>query len=75
MDNPMLYDPARHEPLQCLVLDEYKNWAAFDALVAKYRAITSKIVGPEEKQVQLMTKRADVREIIGEKVMQELITK
>ena len=58
-----------------MFLDEYKNWAAFDGIDAKYRAIERKIVGPEEKQVQLMTKRTDVREIMGEKVMQELITK
>ncbi len=58
-----------------MFLDEYKNWAAFDGIDAKYRAIANKIVGPEEKQVQLMTKRTDVREIMGDKVMQELITK
>ncbi len=58
-----------------MFLDEYKNWAAFDGIDAKYRAIANKIVGPEEKQVQLTTKRTDVREIVGEKVMQELITK
>lgn len=58
-----------------MFLDEFKNWAAFDGIDAKYRAIASKIVGPEEKQVQLMMKRTDVREIMGEKVMQELITK
>jgi hypothetical protein len=56
-------------------LTEYKNWAAFDGLDAKYDAIVSKIIGPEEKQVQLMTKRTEVREILGEKVMQELIAK
>jgi hypothetical protein len=35
----------------------------------------SEIVGPEDRQLQLMTKRLDVRETLGEKVMQELITK
>jgi len=58
-----------------MFLVEYKNWAAFDGINAKFRAIEDKIVGPEEKQVQLMTKRTDVREILGGKVMQELITK
>ena len=56
-------------------MDEYKNWAAFDGMTAKYDAIMSKLVGPEEKQVQLMTKRTEVREILGDKVMQELIVK
>jgi hypothetical protein len=58
-----------------MFLEEYKNWAAFDGITAKYDAIQSKIVGSEEKQVQLMTKRTEVREILGEKAMQELIAK
>jgi hypothetical protein len=58
-----------------MFLVEYKNWAAFDGLRAKYDAIAAKVVGTEEKQMQLMTKRADEREIIGSKTMQELIAK
>jgi hypothetical protein len=58
-----------------MFLEEYKNWAAFDGLSAKYEAIEARIVGPEDKQVQLMTKRGEVREIFGSKVMQELIPK
>ena len=58
-----------------MFLDEYKNWAAFDGLTAKYEAIESKLIGAEEKRVQLMTKRIEVREILGEKTMQELIVK
>jgi len=58
-----------------MFLTEYKNWAAFDGITAKYDAIVGKLVGSEEKQVQLMTKRTDVREILGEKQMQELIIK
>ena len=58
-----------------MFLDEYKNWAAFDGISAKYDAIEAKIVGSEDKQVQLMTKRGEVREILGNKVMQELIIK
>jgi hypothetical protein len=58
-----------------LFMDEYKNWAAFDGISAKYDAIMSKIVGSEDKQVQLMVKRTEVREIMGDKTMQELIIK
>jgi hypothetical protein len=58
-----------------MILDEYKNWAAFDGISAKYDAISAKIIGSEDKQVQLMVKRGDVREIVGNKVMQELIVK
>src|SRR5215470_19750588 len=56
-----------------MFLTEYKNWAAFDGLTAKYDAIVGKIVGSEEKQAQVMTKRTEVREIMGTKPMQELI--
>jgi hypothetical protein len=58
-----------------ILLVEYKNWAAFDGMTAKYDAIAEKLIGSEDKQVQLMTKRGDVREILGNKVMQELIVK
>jgi hypothetical protein len=58
-----------------MFMDEYKNWAAFDGINAKYDAIMSKLVGSEDKQAQLMTKRTEVREIFGDKVMQELIIK
>jgi hypothetical protein len=58
-----------------MFLDEYKNWAAFDGLSAKYDAIMLKVLGNEDKQVQVMTKRSEVREIMGDKVMQELLIK
>ncbi len=58
-----------------MFMDEYKNWAAFDGISAKYDAMMSKIVGPEDKQVQVMMKRTEVREILGNKTMQELIIK
>ena len=58
-----------------MFLTEYKNWAALDGISAKYDAILGKIVGSDEKQVQLMTTRAGVREIMGEKSMQELVIK
>lgn len=58
-----------------MFLDEFKNWAAFDGINAKFEAIESKIVGTEDKRVQLMTKRTEVRDILGEKVMQELNVK
>ena len=58
-----------------MFMTEYKNWAAFDGITAKFDVIAAKIVGPEDKQVQLMTKRTETREIIGNKTMQELIIK
>ena len=66
---------AGRDDFDVMFLTEYKNWAAFDGISAKYDAIVGRIVGSDEKQVQLMTKRTEVREIIGEKQMQELIIK
>ena len=57
---------AGRDDFDVMFLEECKNWAAFDGINAKYDAIQSKIIGSEEKQVQLMTKRTDVREIFGE---------
>ena len=64
---------ANHADWDVLFMDEYKNWAAFDGLTQKFEAIQGKLIGNEEKRTRLMIKRTDVREIVGEKVMQELI--
>jgi hypothetical protein len=58
-----------------MLMVEYKNWAAFDGLSDKFDALALKIVGSEEKQVQMMVKRTEVREILGEKTLQELTFK
>ncbi|HET7097756.1 MAG TPA: hypothetical protein VFJ68_10225 [Casimicrobiaceae bacterium] len=58
-----------------MFMTEYKNWAALDGISAKYEAIESRIIGSEERQIQLMSKRAEIREILGEKAMQELTIK
>ncbi|HEY1127982.1 MAG TPA: hypothetical protein VGF12_01140 [Roseateles sp.] len=55
-----------------MLMVEYKNWAAFDGLSDKFDAIALKTVGTEEKQVQMMVKRTEVREIVGDKVFQEI---
>ena len=58
-----------------MLMVEYKNWAAFDGLSDKFDALALKVVGSEEKQVQSMVKRAEVREIVGQKTLQELTFK
>ena len=58
-----------------MLMVEYKNWAAFDGLSEKFDALALKVVGSEEKQVQTMIKRTEVREIVGEKTLQELTFK
>ena len=68
-------ESAGREDFDLILMVEYKNWAAFDGISAKYDSIMSKIVGSEDKQVQLMVKRTEVREIMRDKTMQELIIK
>jgi hypothetical protein len=58
-----------------MLMVEYKNWVAFDGLNDKFDAIALKIVGTEEKPVQMMTKRVETREIVGRKVFQEITFK
>ena len=65
-------DNAGRDDWNLMLMVEYKNWAAFDGLDDKFRALAEKMIGSEEKQVQMMIKRTDVRDIIGGKTMQEI---
>ena len=55
-----------------MLMVEYKNWAAFDGLDDKFRALANKLVGSDDKQTQMMIKRTEVREILGSRNMQEI---
>jgi hypothetical protein len=68
-------DPANRGDFDVLFLQELKNWAALDGLAAKMDVIEEKIFGSQEKQTQMLTKRVEVREVLGEKMMQEMLTK
>jgi hypothetical protein len=65
-------DATGREDFDLILMVEYKNWAAFDGLSDKFRTLAEKMVGSEDKQVQMMTKRTEVREIVGTKTMQEI---
>ena len=58
-----------------MFMEEYKNWAALDGLSDKFDAINAKLIGTSETRTKLMLKRSEVRELLGDKVVQELITK
>jgi len=51
---------------------EFKNMAALDGLRAKTDPIAQKIVGGEDQQRQLAVQRAELREIMGTKLMREI---
>jgi len=65
-------DATGREDFDLILMVEYKNWGAFDGLSDKFRALAEKMVGSEDKQVQMMVKRTEVREIVGTKTMQEI---
>ena len=58
-----------------MLLVEQKNWAAFDGADDKFNAIVEKLVGPDQKQTEMMVKRSEVREILGTRNLQEIIFK
>jgi hypothetical protein len=66
---------ANRDDWDVMFMVEYKNWAAFDGLSTKFDALALKIHGSEEKQVQMMVKRTETREILGDKVLQEITFK
>jgi len=68
-------NPGNREDWDLMLLVESKNWAAFDGADDKFDAIVEKLVGPEKKQVEMMVKRSDVREILGTRNLQEIIFK
>ncbi len=65
-------DATGREDFDLILMVEFKNWAAFDGLSDKFYALAQKTVGSEDKQMQMMTKRTEVREIVGTKTMQEI---
>src|SRR5438309_5771531 len=65
-------DATGREDFDLILMVEFKNWAAFDGLSDKFRALAEKMVGSEGKQVQMMTKRTEVRGVLGSKTMQEI---
>ena len=58
-----------------ILLVEHKDWATFDSINAKTEAVSKKVYAGEEKRVQTMVKRDDMRDMLGLKNMQELTFK
>jgi hypothetical protein len=68
-------DPSNRDDFDVMYLQELKNWGVLDGLSAKMDAIEEKVIGPMDKQNQIVVKRAEVREVLGEQAMQELLPK
>jgi hypothetical protein len=54
---------------------EYKNMAALDNLREKIDPIATKIIGSEQQMREGAMKRAELREIVGSKLMREITLK
>jgi hypothetical protein len=53
----------------------YKNWAAFDNLDDRQDAIAERLQGSSEKQNQMAIGREQMREVLGNETIQELVIK
>lgn len=66
---------ANKEDWDLMLVVEFKNMAALDEADAKFRGIATKLLGTEEELKKGVHARAEVREIIGDKLGRELILK
>jgi hypothetical protein len=71
----LLGDASEPHAYNILIMQEVKNFAAYDGIREKIDAIEKKVVGTEDQQRQLAIKRVEVREILGTKRMREITLK
>jgi hypothetical protein len=58
-----------------LLMVEQKNMASFDNAREKFDPIARKIEGAPDQQMATMTKRVELREVLGNKLMREITLK
>jgi hypothetical protein len=58
-----------------MTMIEYKNMAALDGLDEKWEAVYAKVIGNEQAQRSGSQQRGKVRDILGEKIIREIIFK
>ena len=71
----LLGDAASPHDFDILLMVESKNMAAFDNAREKFDPIARKIEGTPDQQRQTATKRVEIREIMGNKLMREITLK
>jgi hypothetical protein len=71
----LLGDAASPQDFDILLMVESKNMAALDNGREKFDPIAKKIEGSVEEQEKTATKRLEIREILGTKLMREITLK
>ncbi len=71
----LLGDAATPQDFNILLMVESKNMAALDNAREKFDPIARKIEGTPDQQLATQTKRLDIREIMGTKLMREITLK
>ena len=71
----LLGDSANSHDFDILLMVEQKNMASFDNAREKFDPIARKIEGTPDQQVATATKRVELREILGTKLMREITLK
>jgi hypothetical protein len=68
-------DSSSAQDYDILLMVESKNMAAFDNSREKFDPIARKVEGSPDQQRETATKRLDIREILGSKLMREVTLK
>ena len=71
----LIGEAATPQDFDILLMVESKNMAALDNAREKFDPIARKIEGPPDQQRATATKRLEIREIMGSKVMREVTLK
>ena len=66
---------AHKDDWDLMLITEYKNMAALDGSAEKFEAIAAKVVGSQQTQKGGYVKRSEMRDIIGYKLLREIILK
>jgi hypothetical protein len=65
-------DPADNPDFNVIIMVEYPSTTAVEGSRDRIEPILDKIIGPNSSRRELATKRQDVREILGTKMMREI---
>jgi hypothetical protein len=72
----VLYGPAANtEDWDIMLMIEYKNMAAMDGMAEKMEALSGKLMGSQDTRRVGAVKRNEIREILGGKLVREIILK